>query len=475
MFVSTSSSSAQLPTVATLFRSFAQNPSLPFADALPEEQIKQLCREEGVDFASEPDAIWTPSVTVWTWLTQCLSGSKSCVAAVARVLVLRVGLDLPLCSANSGAYCKARSKLPERFLQRLTLQVGEAIEDSAPADWRWKGRRVTVVDGTECSMPDTAANQKEYPQPSTQKKGLGFPMIRLLVLLTFATAGVIGCAMGPYQGKQTGETALLRSLSDCIRVGDVLVSDRYHCSFWHVAGVKGRGADVCARLHQKRKYDFSTGERLGAGDHVVHWTKPAARPEWMDEETYASFPATLTVREVHFVVTWPGYRSKEIVVATTLLDARVYAKEDIAELYHHRWHVELDIRAIKQTLHMDILSCKTPEMVRKEIWAHLLAYNLIRKVMAQAAMAAKTTPRHLSFAGAVQTVSAFRWLLVVEQDERRRLSLTRALLVAVGTHKVGDRPGRYEPRKKKRRPGGLPLLTKPRTQARAELLEQGAA
>ena len=475
MFIAPSSSAAQLPTFTSLFRSFAQDPGLPFADALPEEQIKQLCHQEGVDFASEPDACWTPALTLWAWLTQCLSDSKSCVAAVARVLVLRAALDLPLCSANTGAYCKARSKLPERFLQRLALQVGEAVEDSAPAAWRWKGRRVCLMDGTECSMPDTPANQKEYPQPSTQKKGLGFPMIRLLVLLTFATAGVIGCAMGPYQGKQTGETALFRSLSDRVRVGDVLVSDRYHCSFWHVAAVRDRGADVCARLHQRRKYDFSTGERLGAGDHVVQWAKPAARPEWMDEETYASFPATVTVREVHFVVTRPGYRSKEIVVATTLLDARVYSKEDIAELYHHRWHVELDIRAIKQTLHMDILSCKTPEMVRKEIWAHLLAYNLIRKVMAQAAMATKTTPRHLSVAGAVQTVNAFRWLLVVESRDGRRLSLMRALLVAVGTHKVGKRPGRYEPRKKKRRPGRLPLLTTPRAQARAAMLQQTAA
>lgn len=468
-------SSAQQPTFACLFRSFANDPGLAFADALPEEYIEQLCREEGVDFASEPDDLWTPDVTVWTWLTQCLSDSKSCVAAVARALVLRVALDLPPCSANTGAYCKARRKLPERFLRRLTLQVGEAVEDSAAADWRWKNRRVFLVDGTECSMPDTAANQEEYPQPSTQKEGLGFPMIRLVVMLTFATAGVIGCAMGPYQGKQTGETALFRSLEEAIRAGDVVVSDRYHCSFWHVAAVQGRKADVCARLHQRRKYDFSKGERLGTGDHVVQWSKPAVCPEWLDEETYALFPDTLRVREIRIVVTQPGYRSKEIVVATTLLDARVYSKEDIAELYHHRWQVELDIRAIKQTLHLDILSCKTPEMVRKEIWMHLLAYNLVRKVMAQAAVAAKTPPRHLSFAGAVQTVDAFRWLLVLEPPGGRWLSLTRALLVAVGTHKVGNRPGRCEPRKKKRRPGTFPLLTKPRAQARAELLKQEVA
>jgi hypothetical protein len=461
---------AERPTFRSLLRSFADGPGLPFADILPEEQMQRLCQEEGVTFAADPDCVYTPAVTLWAWLAQCLSAAKSCVAAVARVLVLRVALELPSCSADTGAYCKARAKLPESFLRRLALHVGQALEDDAPDRWRWQGRRVLLADGAECTMPDTAANQTEYPQPNSQKEGLGFPMIRLVVLLTFATAGLVGCAMGPHQGKETGETALLRTLLEQVRRGDVVVADRYYCSYWMVALLLACGADVCFRLHQRRHYDFRKGRRLGRGDHVVCWARPE-RPDWMDEAAYATMPDTLTVREVRIVVDNPGYRSKEIIVATTLTAAATWVKDDIADLYHQRWHVELDIRAIKQTLQMDVLSCKCPEMVRREVWTHLLAYNLARKVMAQAALVGEVQPRQLSFAGAVQTLNAFRWLLLLG-EQGRHMSLVRVALVAISTHRVGDRPGRCEPRKVKRRPKAYPLLTRPRAQERAELLQE---
>jgi putative transposase len=338
--------------------------------------------------------------------------------------------------------------------------------------WRWKGRRTLLVDGFTASMPDTQQNQAEYPQSRSQRPGLGFPMIRAVVLLTFATACLIGCAMGPCKGKETGETALFRQLTEQIRRGDVAVFDRYFCSYWQMAMLRQRGADGCARMHARRKYDFRRGRRLGPGDHVVEWCKPA-RPTWMDEETYAGIPDTLTIREIRFNVTTPGCRTEEIVVATTLLDAETYTKADIADLYHYRWHVELDIRAIKQTLKMDVLTCQTPEMVRKEIWMHLLAYNLVRAGIAQAAMQQRKTPRQLSFAGAQQTLNAFRWLLMLSEGQGR-MRFVRALAVAIGTHVVGDRPGRTEPRAVKRRPRKYPLLRQPRQQAREALLH-GAA
>jgi Transposase DDE domain len=453
---------APRPTFAATLRSFAHG------DALPLPDIEDLCDQEGVHFGQGDDDVWTPAVTLWAFLAQCLSGSKSCVAAVARVLVLRVALGLPPCSAATGAYCKARAKLPEDLLRRLTLLVGNAVEDQAPDGWRLQSRRVLLADGAECSMPDTEANQQEYPQPGSQKPGLGFPLIRLVVLLTFATAALVGCAVGPHQGKGTGETALFRELLGQVRAGDVVVADRYYCSYWLLALLLERGADVCLRLHQRRRYDFRRGRRLGRGDHVVTWARPA-RPDWMDEDTYARMPETLTVREVCFVVTQPGCRSREVLVATTLTDARAYPKADIAELYHHRWQVELDIRSIKQALKMDVLSCKTPARVRKEVWAHLLAYNLVRQAMTRAARAGNTTPRRLSFAGAVQTLNAFRWALLLGPEDRWA-ELVRAVLLAIGTHRVGDRPGRCEPRKVKRRPKGYPRLTRPRAEERAEQL-----
>jgi hypothetical protein len=226
------------------------------------------------------------------------------------------------------------------------------------------------------------------------------------------------------------------------------------------------GVDVAVRMHQARDYDFRRGRRLGRHDHVVIWSKPD-RPEWMDGETYEALPDQLEVREVRVTVRQPGARTRKLVVVTTLHE-RVYSRADVADLYHQRWHVELDLRNLKQTLGMDILSCKTPEMVRKEVWAHLLAYNLVRKVLAQAALAGECTPRQLSFAGAVQTWEAFKWFLALSGPADRR-QLVRVLLVAISTHRVGNRPGRVEPREVKRR-RKVRLLTRPRATRRAELL-----
>jgi hypothetical protein len=436
---------------------------LPFATLISEAEVPS-------DLHSPPDdrLVWTPAVTLWAFLSQALSSSKSCVAAVARVLVLRVSLDLAPCSANTGAYCKARTKLSETLLRQLTGVIGCAVEDQAPDCWRCHQRRVLLADGFEVTGPDTPANQRVYPQPRSQKPGLGFPMIRVVVLLAFATAVLIDAALGPHQGKETGETALFRQLLGSLRAGDLLVADRFYCSYWMIALLKNHGADAAFRLHQRRHYDFRRGRRLGSGDHVVVWTKPQ-RPAWLSADEYAALPDTLEVREVVFKVATPGYRSREIVVATTLTDAAAYPKKDIADLYHHRWHAELDIRAIKQTLRMEYLTCKTPAMLRRELWVHLLAYNLVRRALAAAAAAQGLCPRQLSFAGGLQTLEMFRLVLLFCAEEQRA-KIYAIVLVALATHRVGDRPGRCEPRKVKRRPKPYGLLTKPREEARAELL-----
>ena len=458
----------QRPTFAPVLRSFASGDGLPFGDVLTEQDIQDACDAEGVAFGQGPEDVYTPAVTLWAFLAQCLSASKSCVAAVARVLVLRVALGLPPCGAGSGGYCKARAKLPEALLRRLTLQVGTAVERQAPDAWRWHGRRVLLADGFEVSMPDTVANQKAYPQLRNQKPGLGFPRMRLVVLLTFATACLVGAAMGACKGKEVGETKLFGTLSEQIDAGDVVVADRYYCTWWIVAQLKQRGADACFRLHHRRHYDFRRGRSLGPGDHVVRWPKPP-RPAWMDAASYAALPDSLEVREVQVTVATPGFRVRQFIAATTLLDETQYRAAAVDDLYHQRWHVELDIRVFKDTLSMDILSCKTPAMIRREVWAHLLAYNLARKVLAQAALAGMVTPRQLSFAGAMQTLNAFRWLLAVgTPDPSGRL--LRALLLAVATHRAGNRPGRVEPREVKRRQK-VKLMTRPRAQRRAELLQ----
>ena len=457
-----------VPSFRTVLHTCAQSPDLPFRDVLTAEQIEALAAEEGVAFGDGPGCVYSVALTLWAFLAQMLSKDKSCTAAVARVVVLLVALEREPCAAGTGAYCKARAKLPERFLQRLVCDVGQRLEDEADTSWRWKKRRAILVDGTTVLLADTPANQAVYPQMRSQKAGVGFPILRLVVLFGLATAAVLGAAMGPYAGKETGETALLRTLLGQLRAGDVLVADRYYCSYWMVALAMALGVDVVFRLHQLRHYDFRRGRRLGSGDHVVAWNKPR-RPEWMDAATYAGLPDTLTVRELRVTVGQRGYRVQELILATTLVEAGAYAKDDIADLYHKRWHAELDLRSIKSFLGMEMLRCQTPAMARKEVWMHLLAYNLIRKVQAQAAHQQGISPRTLSFAGTMQALQAFRWVLLLVEDKRSLL--LGCLLDVVAQHRVGDRPDRCEPRKVKRRWKTYGLLKKPRAEERAALLK----
>jgi hypothetical protein len=452
----------------TILDAFAQAPGLPFEDVLTAEHIERIAAEEKVNFGTASGNIYTVPVTLWAFLAQVLSKEKSCVAAVARIIVLRVAFGLGPCAEETGAYCKARAKLPERFLQRLTLDVGQQVERAAPASWLWKGRHVFLADGSTVTMPDTPSNQQAYPQPKTQKPGLGFPIARVVVLLALATAVLAGAAIGPYIGKNQGEPALLHTLLDQLQAGDVLLGDRYYASYWLVALAQGHGVHVVFRQHHRRGYDFRRGWRLGPDDHIVVWEKPQ-RPKWLDEETYAVLPETLTVREVRTVVAKPGYRIKELVIVTTLLDADDYPKDDLTDLYHERWHVELDLRSIKTHMAMDILRCKAPHRVRKEIWTHFLAYNLTRKVMAQAAQEQGVLPRHSSFMGAVQTLNEFRMSLVTAALDQRSKPI-QILFAAVVSHRIGHRPDRCEPRAVKRRPKPLRYLTKPRAEARAALL-----
>lgn len=450
--------------------SLLQSPGLPFADALSEEAIQTAFQEEGVTFGTEDDAVYTPAVTLWTFLSQMLhkGEQRSCLAAVSRVIVLLVTLGREPCSDNTGAYCRARAKICERVLCRLTYHVADTCEAALPSDWKWKELNVFLVDGFTVSMPDTPANQKAYPQSASQAEGLGFPLLRGLVMLSLATAMVRGLAVGPCVGKETGETALLRELFHRFRPGDVIVADRFHCSYFMICLLRALGVHVVVRLHQRRKADFRRGTGLGPGDHLVTWLRPP-RPDWMDEETYEQMPESLEIREVEVAVAQPGFRVQTLVVVTTLLDAENYTRNDLAELYHKRWLAELDIRAIKCSMGMDVLRCQSPEMVRKEIWACMLAYNLVRHRILQAAMARKRSPRQISFTAAMQKIAA-SWAQGPVLDEAAAAALLETELKHLAAHRVGHRPNRVEPRAVKRRPKPHKLLTAPRAEARAALL-----
>jgi hypothetical protein len=235
--------------------------------------------------------------------------------------------------------------------------------------------------------------------------------------------------------------------------------------------LKQRGVDSVARL-SKRSSDFRRGKRLGPGDHVVKWLKPR-KPRSIDREAYALLPEFLLVRETRVRVEQPGFRTTTLVIATTLLDADEFTKDDLAQLYRARWHAELDLRSLKRTLQMDVLRGKTPDLVRKEIWAHVLAYNLIRTVMAQAATRHDTEPRSISFKGAVQTLQAFQPVIAMlgEQDLELCRRVYQQVLDAITTHRVADRPDRFEPRLRKRRPKHYAFLRKPRHEVKRQMLK----
>jgi putative transposase len=449
---------------------FLQADDLPFRDVLTGEEIQAAFVAENACFGQGQNDIYTPALTLWGWLAQVMHADKarSCVAAVARITTLCVALGRKPPSPDTGAYCRARAKIPESVLRRLVYSVGDGLESRAPADWLWLGRHVKIGDGTTLLAPDTDENQKKWPQARTQKPGVGFPILRVVVLLSLATAALCGLAIGPYKGKETGEPALLRELLERFQRGDVFLGDCCYCSYFLLALLLACGVDGVMRQHQRRRTDFRRGQRLGDGDHVVLWQRPA-RPEWMDEETYATIPETLTVREVRVRVDVPGFRVRELVVVTTLTDAERYPQAEIARLFRLRWHVELDLRNLKTSLRLDDLRGKTPETVRREIWVHGLAYNLIRKVMAQAALAQEKLPRELSFAGGLAAVAGAWMLASVANASLLSLHATTQHRAIVWSC-VGHRPNRVEPRAIKRRPKPHKLLNEPRAEARAKLL-----
>lgn len=441
----------------------------PFRDVLNGGRVAEVLRDTRTDWRS---CAWTPQVTVWAFLTQVLSPDHSCRDVVSKLRVQQLATGQMPVSPDTSAYCKARQRLPEELPRELFRRAGEELDRCVARPREFLGGRlIRLVDGTTVSMPDTPANQRAYPQQTSQAPGVGFPIARLVALLSYHSGAVCEIAMAPYAGKETGETALLRQLFHQLHAGEIVVGDRYFSNWWTIAMLQERGVDVIAPLHQYRMCDFRRGQRLESEDHVVGWSKPA-RPAWMSRATWDTLPATLYVRELRVHSDDPTTRVDEITLVTTLLDPAIAPKAQVSQAYHWRWDAELDLRSIKCSLQMDVLRCKTPAMVRKEISMHLLAYNLLRTVLAEAAAEYRVEPRSLSFKGAQQAINAFRPAILLAPCADLPL-LYDDLLAIIASHPVRNRPGRVEPRAVKRRPKCLKLLTIPRSLARTLCPETG--
>ena len=406
------------------------------------------------------ERLYPPTVTLSMFMRQALEADGSCQKAVNGWAAQRAADGLSACSVRTGGYCRARQRLPLAMVSALTRQSGRLLSQKALAQWRWRGRAVKLVDGTGLSMPDTQENQALYPQPSTQAPGVGFPLARLVMVICLATGAALDAAMGPYNGKGSGELGLVRGLLEGFRPGDVMLADALYCNYFLIATLMAKGVDAVFEQHGSRITDFRRGQSLGTRDHIVRWPKPATRPEWMTPEQYARSPNELTLREVKV-----GHQ----VLVTTVTDHRRVNKTDLSALYARRWNVELDLRNLKTTTAMDVLSCQTPQMNEKQLWVHLLAYNVIRLIMAQAACNAGVDPRGLSFKHTVQLWT--EWVA-------RGLSATKdcqRLFTLIAQSKVGHRSGRIEPRMRKRRPKPYPWLKVPRAHARRQVEKHGHA
>jgi hypothetical protein len=426
---------------------------LPFSKILSSESIIEVTRD--LEYRNR---IYSPEFTLWTFLSQVLDDDQSLQAAVARVAAFFVAQGRSAPSINTSAYSQARTRFPKEVLEDLTRDSGKQLEKNVPSNWRWQDKPIKLIDGSTVSMPDTEENQLVYPQQSAQKPGVGFPIARILAIISYATGAVLDLAIGPFAGKGTGEHALLRQLLDVFEEGDIAIGDKYFPSYYFMCLLKKMGVDGVFPLHFRRHNDFRKGKKLGKKDHIVFWEK-SKKPEWMDEETYKEFPEHLEIREVFVQNSQKGFRTKGRILITTFLEPKFASAQILSNLYDNRWSVEIDLRSIKDVMHMGVLRGKTPEMVRKEIWAHLLAYNLIRKIMAQAAVIYKKQPRQLSFKLTLQLLEAFRAMGIFQENNQISYS---QFLRAVVNKTIGNRPGRQEPRRIKRRPKPYPLLMKPR-------------
>jgi hypothetical protein len=395
-----------------------------------------------------------PTETLSMFVAQVFSQDRSCQNIVNQAVTKSLVSGLTPCSTHTGGYCKARQRLPVEMPQELARFIGRSLEKEIPSSWRWHGRRIRVVDGTSITMPDTDANQSVYPQQGGQKPGLGFPISRLVAVTDLYSGGILDVAFGRFMGKGSDEQSLFRSLSGLFEPGDVILGDAFFPSYILMAEMLQKGVDILMEQigGRLRTVDFRLGTSLGKRDHLIEYKKPGEKPDWIEKARFEAIPDTIVVRE---------FKAKGKIFVSTLIDTKVYSKHSMIALYKHRWEIETNFGQIKTILGMNILSCKTPEMIVKEIWVYILGYNMIRLLMAQSAAITSLRPTDLSFKHCLQL-----WLNYLQQTATLDEATIILLLTLMAQQRVGNRPGRIEPRALKRRPKAYPMLMKPRAEAR---------
>ena len=440
-----------------------QELELLFGSCLPAGLLSQT--DEG---RNSRDRVYSVRVTFWTFLWQVLTPGASCRSAVRKVMAGFAFLGLPKVSQDDSPYCQARQRLNRPTLERALHASAQAAEQRVCQPWRFHGREVIVGDGTTCSAPDTTANQRAFPQSANQAPGCGFPLIKWVALFSLASGALLEVQLG---NKHKSELALFRKIWDRLKAGMIYLADRGFCDFFSLAQLRQRGVDTVLRLNAARSVDFRFGKRLGPHDRLVQWQKPSVKPVTATKKLWRRLPQEITVRIVRHPVLIAGFRPRFIILATTLLDPVAYPAADLATLYLRRWRVELFLRDLKTTLQLEVLSCKTPAMLYRELLMHLIGYNFNRALMAEAASIHYVELERISFKGTLDTVRHFSLAIAKTRTRRQRCQLINEMLAALVADQVPDRPHRIEPRNRKRRPKEFPVLVKPRRLWRAQFLK----
>ncbi|HWQ90260.1 MAG TPA: IS4 family transposase [Clostridia bacterium] len=432
-----------------------------FKDCLPAGLLSQA--DSGLN---SRERVYSVRVTFWSFMWQALNHAP-CRSAVRKVMAWFSLHGLPAVKEDTSPYCKGRGRLDRDTLKQGLEGSARAADQRAPLKWRFHDREVLVADGTTSAAPDTRKNQRAFPQSALQKPGCGFPMVRWVGLFSLATGALVDVAIG---NKHKAELTLLRRIWDRLKKGMIFLADRGFCDYVTLAGLFLRGVDSVLRLNGSRDYDFRKGKRLGAGDRLVVWQKPSRRTRTATKKLWRRLPDQITLRLICWPVTIPGFRTRKVVLVTTLLDPVAYPAAELAGLYLRRWRVELFLRDIKTTLGIDTLTCKTPKMLYRELMMHLIAYNMIRCLMVEAASISGVNLEKISFKGAVDTLHHFSLALAIARSHKQRIELVVEMLRAMAQDRLPTRPNRIEPRCCKRRRKAYPVMVKPRSELKAKIL-----
>lgn len=408
------------------------------------------------DGPNSRDRVYSLRRTFFGFLYQVLKPQCACREIVRQVQALFALHDLGRVDEDTSAYCQARKRLPLDTLQRLRVAVAAAAEKMPHL---WHGLQAKIIDGTTVSLPDTLKNQRAYPQSGSQKPGCGFPLMKLVGLFSLTTGVLLGYVKG---NKHQSELRLLKGLLDQFKAGDLAMGDRGFCSYVLMVLLCWRHVPSLFRLHQSRPSDLRKGKRLGKNDRLLIWLKPNQRPQWLPQAWWKKIQDQLTVRVIRFNLCRPGYRPTSVSLVTTLLEARTYPAQEVAQLYVRRWKIELWFRDIKTSMSMELLRCKSPQMLHKELEMFFIAYNLIRCLMVQATASNDVALDRMSFKGTVDSVRQFSLAIAQARSKKKRNQLVVELLDVIARDRVPDRPDRLEPRAVKRRPKPYDRLNHPR-------------